>query len=295
MEQRRHSAQQQAMKLISDAWDQNERAAQSIADMKQQKVDKLAELQEAKSNLKDIEKDMAALPEKYGIAPDSQEQKDLELLEKYQNYKNGSDFADFSKEEIERLNELQNMPRTEYQNQVLRLNGQAGDIRKKVATAERELAAFAGTITDVKTDLLKSPRMLKAGNAADKIMDAADKEIFGLLINEGKDNIDDKMEEEQEKAEKAEEEHKEQQERIDDVKEQKEEQQKRIDDAKEKRDDQKELIEGDSEIDQLELEASLKHQNTRNINEAQKNIQRIIKENKLVNEDLKGIEIDFDF
>ena len=48
----------------------------------------------------------------YGVDKDSQEQKDLELLEKYQNNRYGSAEDTFSKEELERLKELQNTPLT---------------------------------------------------------------------------------------------------------------------------------------------------------------------------------------
>ena len=59
--------------------------------------------------------------------------------------------------------------------------------------------------------------MLKAGEAADSILEASDKEILGMMIQEGKDSIDEKQEEE--KAEEASEKREEQQERIDEAKE----------------------------------------------------------------------------
>lgn len=42
-------------------------------------------------------------------------------------------------------------------------------------------------------------------------------------------------------------------------------------------------------------DVSMQKQNTSKMDEAQKNIQKILKEKNLVNEDLKGIEIDLNF
>ena len=60
------------------------------------------------------------------------------------------------------------------------------------------------SINNAKLEQLKSQDMLKAGDAADSIIEAADKDIFGMLVNEGKQNIDDNMKEQQEEAKKAE-------------------------------------------------------------------------------------------
>ena len=56
--------------------------------------------------------------------------------------------------------------------------------------------------------------MLKAGSAADDILEASNKEIMGLLIQDGKEHIDKEQEEAQKKAEEQKEKRDEQQERI---------------------------------------------------------------------------------
>ena len=70
---------------------------------------------------------------------------------------------------------------------------------------------------------------------------------------------------------------------------------KQIEEAQEKRKNQEEIIEGQQNADQLEQDVSMQKQNTSKMDEAQKNIQKILKEKNLVNEDLKGIEIDLNF
>ena len=88
----------------------------------------LEDVSELSGRLDYISKEKEAVREKYGIDQDSQEQKDLELLEKYQNNRAGVSDDSFSKEEIERLRELQNIPLTDYQKEVLKLNSTACEI-----------------------------------------------------------------------------------------------------------------------------------------------------------------------
>ena len=117
--QGKQTARRQAMKLITDAWGRDELASQSIKDMEQQKADYVEQMQEAKEHEKTFEKGKKELQEQYGVADDSQEQKDLELLEKFQNYKNGSHDESFTKEEFIRFTTM---------NMIMLLRAKAGNI-----------------------------------------------------------------------------------------------------------------------------------------------------------------------
>jgi hypothetical protein len=198
------------MKLISDAWGRDEKTSDEIKNMQQMKADKVAELQEWKSKIKDIDSNKELLREESGVELESREQKDLELLEKYQNNINGSSFDSFSEEEVERLKELQNTPLTEYQKKALKLNDMKGSVNMEVQMAEREIATITKAITGAKIDKLKSQDMIQAKDGAEEILDAAGKDIIGMLIEEGKENID----EAQEEAEQEEIEEKDEQEEI---------------------------------------------------------------------------------
>lgn len=281
IEQKRQSARKQAKKLVSDAWEKDQKAAQNIDDMRELRKDKLSKIEESQTVLSDINEAKERLQQEYNIDPESQEQKDLELLERFQNYLSGVGSSEFTEEEVERLRQLQDMPMTEYQKEVLKLNGEAGTEKQKIEDAKLQVSALKSSISNAKLEQLKSQDMIKANEASDELMDAASKEIISLLVQDSKDNLDEKVEEEQKKAEEAQE--------------KKEEQQERIDEAKEKRKEQEEIIKGDLETDKLEMETAMKQQSTVDMESVQKNIQRIIKENNLVNEDLKGIEIDFNF
>ena len=278
IEVRRNSAKKQAMKLVSDAWNRDEKSSQNIKNMQQERNDMLAKLNEWNSKLKDIDNQKQTLQVEYGIDPDSQEQKDLELLEKYQNNKNGSSFDSFSKEEIERLKELQKIPLTEYQKKQLELNASKGALDIEIQRGEKALVGMTAAITDATIEQLKSQDMLKAGDAAEAIMDAAGKEIVGMLIEEGKEQIDENQQEEKEKAEK--------------LKEKWEEQEEMIEEAKEKSEEQREILERETDAEKIELDSSIQKQSTNHMTKAQKHIQQLITDHKLMNEDIKGIDID---
>ena len=205
----------------------------------------------------------------------------MELLEKFQNYKNGSHDESFTKEDVDRLKELQNLPRTEYQEKALRLNQIAGSMKVTASNAKDKLIELTDTIAKAKTDQAKSQDMLKAGSAADDILEASNKEIMGLLIQDGKEHIDKEQEEAQKKAEEQ--------------KEKRDEQQERIDEAKQERKEQEELIKGQAEADSAKQDLSLQRKTTNNVEAAQQNIRNILEDNNLLAEDLKGIKIDFNF
>lgn len=275
------SVQKQAMRLVSDAWGKDQRSDQKIDDKRQLRQTMLSRIGDTTERLKEFDDAKARLQEQYEIDPESQEQKDLELLEKYQDYLKGLGTSDFSEEEVDRLEELQSMSRTQYQIDVLKLNEEAEQEKLNIQKMDWQGKNLKRSIVEDKNEQLKSKDMLNANEAKDQIMDAVSKDIMNLLVQEVKDNIDEKTEEDQKKAEKAEE--------------KQEEQQERIDKTKENRKDQEEIIEGELKSDKLEIEASFKQQGAGEMEQAQKSIQKILKENKLINEDLKGIEIDFGF
>lgn len=281
MDEKRTGARKQAMKLISDAWKSDNKATDNISGMAKTKEDIAIRNNELRSKLKDIKDSQEALREQYGVDKDSEEQKDLELLMKYQDNKTGIFSDRFSKEEIERLKELQSQPLTEYQKKALMINAGKDSIYDEIDRNETKAMCLTMSINDAKTDKLKSQDMIKAQDAADSILDAAEKDIYGNLINEGKSNIDDKLEEDKEKAEEAEK--------------KKEERKEQVDKAKERREEEQAIIEGETETEKLEQSISVTDEKTNNMEEAQSKVNQIMKKNNMINEDIKGIEIDLNF
>ena len=242
---KRLRARKQAMKLISDAWKSADKTDKNIEDMKLDKLNKLDEITELKNKVSDLENEKEAYRVDYGVDKDSQEQKDLELLEKYQNNRYGSAEDTFSKEELDRLKELQNTPLTEYQEKVLKLNSSQIHFKDEIGQKELKIACTTASIALAEIDRDKSQEMLKAQDSADQ----------------------KKQEEQQEK----------------------------IDEKRKERKEQEEIIEGQAEADKLEMNANIRSNDVDHVTEAQKQIVRIMKDNKMLNEDIKGIDIDLNF
>lgn len=281
LKEKRNRARKQAMKLINDAWRRDEKAAKGISDMQDQQSAISDKIHDLKLKVRDIDDKKEALREEYGIEVDSQEQKDLLLLEKYQNNMTGVSFDHFSEEEINRLKELQHTPLTEYQKKALELNGSKGSISKEIRQNENSLVAMTSSIRDAKIDQLKSQNMSDAQEGANEILEAASEDILNMLMSDAKEHIDEEVKEEQERAQEA--------------KEEKEEQEEKLEKVREKRKEQEKILKGEIEAGKLETELQSTDQTVDRMDEVQKNIQKILNDNSLINEDLKGIEIDLNF
>lgn len=281
IEQKRKLVGKQAMKLVKDAWEKDNNRSDSLKDMNEDREKLLREMRENNDKIKDINKQKQIYKESYGIEDDSEEQKDLELLEKYQNNILGVFSDEFSKEEIDRLKELQSKPRTEYQKKILELNGLEKTYRMDNESKKVKVQSITATETQAKIDDIKNQDMLDAKGAADEILDALKKEILGLLISEGKDKTDEKAEEDSKKKEEIEDEQQKRDEKLEEI--------------KEKRKEEEKIIKGSIESDKAEIDAKSVNTKTAKSDEVQKIISKVADDNKLINEDLKGIEIDLGF
>ena len=81
---KKKSAQERAMKVVGEGCANDKKVAQQIEDRRAMAREASQEKAIFEERLKHVEEAKARVKEKYGITDDSQEQKDLELLEKYQ-------------------------------------------------------------------------------------------------------------------------------------------------------------------------------------------------------------------
>lgn len=276
---KRKNARNQAMKMISDAWARDDERIKKIDDLNKEKSDAVSRKIELQKRMGELERSKESLREEYGVSKDSGEQKDLELLEKYQNNIQSSANDKFSEEEIARLKELQNEPLTEYQKKVLSLNGAKNGLVMEIEKIDGKLEGMSLSILMAETEQVKSQDMIKSQDAADQILEAAERDILKKLINDGKEAVDEKREEAEEKAEEIEE---------------KKEETGASDKTQEEK-AQQDIIKGEAKAESLEQNYKIKQQSADNVSEAQKQIQKIMSDNSLINEDLKGIKIDLDF
>lgn len=269
---KREEARKKAMKIIGDAF-ANDRKIDEDLDARSEHIRKLKTVQnDSNKAINEIEFDRAALRDEYGIDTDSQEEKELQLLEKeFRARQKGSD-VQLTKEDMEEIAKIKAKGLTEYQSRSMEML----DYEKPYLDAAYEAKAGIEeenlTIAAIKRELPKNVAMLKAQDKADAIEDAASKEIMGMLVDEAKEHIDEEAKEAEEKA-------KEKQEKEEEL-------QEKIDAARERRKEEEELTE-----DIVESAQDL-NVTTANINDAQKDIKDMMNKLALVEEDMKGAAVD---
>lgn len=220
------------------------------------------------SFINDLKGQMKQLQEECGVTDDSQEQKDLEILKKLH------DNASLTEEETKRLSEMGEQ--TEYQKQAMEIYAQADDFKDKMAQNQRQIAGDTQAIRSIKIEKLKSNAMLEAVQAKDKMLKAASKEAIAMMVQDVQETIDEKAEEIKEEAEKRDEKKEEQEERIEAAKESKTEAEAAAENVRE-------------HIDEMTKQMTDSADITRDIEEE---IKRIMEEESLLMEDLKGISLD---
>ena len=125
--EKKKKAQEKAMKIMQDAWAQDRAVADSIAKREENAAKMRDEIKALNDEIGELNDKEAALMEEYNIDPDSQEQKDLELLKKQQDINKGLLSGNsLTEEELARLKELEQVPRTEYQERALVINDARG-------------------------------------------------------------------------------------------------------------------------------------------------------------------------
>lgn len=261
-------AQKKALKGILNAYG----IEQGISDSINEHLKKAEELtEEANMNLskvKRLEGLKSDLKKTYDIADDSMEQKDLELLEKQERIERRGTKEVLSVEEKKRLSEMG--PLTEYQTAALDYEKAILEFNTRAKDAVNNSFYNNRVAEAIKIEQGKLHVQVDAKKVADDIMEQATKEIIGILLDEGKDHVDDKIEENKEEAEKRAEE---------------EAQKEKL---KEKNESAtKEVVIGQtiSQLGDIAEADSAK-------NKLQTEIRIMVAKQKILEEDVKGLEVD---
>lgn len=251
IDKKRKQAQAQAMKLIGDVFARDRKIDDGMARLEDEAAKLLDENGGLGDSIKNNIKERHDLMDEYGVSQDSQEQIDLELLEKREeSRKHGITLSD---EENERLAGIDANGLTEYQARSMELYNQQSEMRDRFDDNKAAAEGMLGAVRNLQTERLKSNEMIDAQKAAEELNNAASKEIVGMLVDDARTSIDDKIREEKEKAEEKAEEKSE----------------------KEKKEENKN--------DNVSYDG---------IKEAQKEIQKIVDRMELLDEDIKGARVD---
>lgn len=257
-------AQEKALKVIGDAWN-GDRSIDEEVNLHREKARQLREDIKFEKDMigaiRDREKEMQ---QNYGVADDSEEQKDAQLLLRWQEKDT------LTEEEAERVEELQQNGLTEYQSSLLELNEDVVKHKEIADKAQQELEQENAIVRGIRLERLKSSPMLKAAKQAEKIKEAASEEIVNMLMEEGKEHIDEEQEKREEQAQE--------------IKEKKEEQEELIEKRREDKEETEAFIEeilSEEILNPSQVQADIK-----------KEIQNIVNKMNLVVEDIKGAAVD---
>ena len=162
-----------------------------------------------REELEDVNKKRQELKEVHNIDPESQEQKDLELMQKAKKAEENPFEYQLTPEEEQRLSEMP--PLTAYQQDMLYCDAREKNILGQLADNQKEATIEKATIEATKKALLKVHPMVDARKDAEELMETARKEAISMLFEEGKDKIEEDANEAakeiaENKAEKLEEE-----------------------------------------------------------------------------------------
>lgn len=281
VEKKRQDAHKMALNILKNTFS-NDRKIDDEIESRTQHIDELNDsISEASEMISSIDKQMDIVKSGYNIEDDSEEQKDLELLLKEKESIKNSDIT-ISDEERERLDYIHSRGLTGYQTEMLEFESHKGIYKKEITECKKEILSENAIVRGIHIERLKSHDMVDASKNADKVMQAANKEIIGMLIDDVKENIDKKFEEEQQKAE--------------DKKEEKEALEKRIEDAKAEHNKSTDRTDDLDEMYQLSstLESVTNTNQNSNTDNVKKSLTQVVNELNLTADDLKGIIIDKD-
>lgn len=272
IQQKKEQAQKQAMKIVGDTW-ANDRKMDDDLEARRDRIKENREnIKKAKDELNEISKRRDELRTHYGVEEDSQEEQDLKLLEKEIDAKKPGSDVRLTMEEREKIEEIKKNGLTEYQTRSLEMKKGGELYESEIDEAEKIIKTETAVIASIKLERLKKDPMVDAQKNAKEIIDAARDEILGMLIDEGKDHIDEEMEEKKEAAEKAEEKKEEQEEKTE---------------KKDKKEAQEEQFR-----EQIQASTELMTKSDELMDDVQRKVKKILDEMKLLEEDLKGAAVD---
>lgn len=232
--QKRTTAMEKAKKLIGDVF----AAEKSVDDDLKERAERMKESEQnivaANKELKAFEEEKEKLKELYGITGEETEE---ELPEEYK----------MQRDELTRYGE---------------------PYRQIITEAEKTIEEEQKVIAAIKVERLKSDPMIAASKEADELLESVEEEVFGSLLDEAVDNIEEEAENAKEKQEKLKE-------------------QEELEEAKQK---EREERRKQADLPELPMQKLLTLEQSRG--EMQQEVDNMLTDMKLLAEDVKGSMVD---
>lgn len=281
--QKKEQARAQAMKIVSDAWTGEQKLDADLESRRIRVRDLQSEIGACNKEIRWFEEEAMRLQEVYGVADDSKEQQDLELLIKEVDAGTSGKNISLTKEERELIAEIKAEGLTEYQSRVLELKELAKDYEEQKIKLSNEIEVENAIISATKRERLKSNPMGDAKAQADALMEATGEEIMSMALEAGMNHVNEKLEEQVEEAKERAEEEEAKEEQLENIREYKEESREAVEQSKKKQEKISEEI----------IETSVALTDVENTQEqVQKELKEVMGKMKLLAEDIKGAKVD---
>ncbi len=191
-------ANRKALRTLLSQFADDESTSQTMKDLSDKSVKSQADAVEYLNKAREQAAREEAIKNQYGVAPDSEEQRNLDLLIKQED---GEKLTD------EEMDILANMgPLTEYQEDYLYAHKEKRIYEANANDAMQSAQVCNDYIQSIKHELLKVHPMVDASKEAAKIMENAVKDVVSQIVSDAQDYLDEKTEETKEKREELQEE-----------------------------------------------------------------------------------------
>ena len=156
---KKEEAKKKAMKIVGDAF-ANERKMDDELSARRERIKALQEEKGyASGEIKRIEDKRVALRDDYAIEEDSQEEKDLKLIEKEVRSRFPGSGVQLSKDEMDAIQKIKKNGLTEYQQRSLEMLGHEAPYVDMVYEADKDIKLENQIVRETKLERLKSHTM----------------------------------------------------------------------------------------------------------------------------------------
>lgn len=283
---KKQMAQKQALKVVGDAFAADRKVDREVADREAGIKKMQAENLEATNALKELENQKAEIGREYGLGEEGLSEEDWDILDK------GSKMPTLlSDDEKARYQEMKEQGLTEYYSRCKEFDDLAKPYQEMINDNTKMIKSYEAeneAVHKSRLDLRKGNPMIAAQEQAEEIMEAARKEVIGMLVDEGKNHVDEELQEKVEQAQEEKEKKEEEEEKLEAIREDKAEIQDQVEVARERAHENEkraeELMEALPTEELLQMEGGT--------SDFQQELKDIMNKMKLMAEDLKGAAVD---
>lgn len=273
------AARKQAMKLVKDAFDNDRNTDKGLDEIRADRTAAEEDLVCRQERVAGIQERVNNYAKEHGITEDSSEQKDLDVVRKVRDYQRDNPFAAkddplacLTDDEKERYAGVLERGLTDYQKLALKADDDIRTAQFEMDQDKEMVRAYNTAIKDIKLESLKDQSMVKAQKGKDDIMQAAYKDAVSSVIRDAVEHITEEQEKIKEDAEEKAEKKAEEEEKAE---------------KREEEEKQREILEGEAKLERLS-EQSLSGDPMSQVNSE---IQNILNKLSLLEDDIKGLEI----